>query len=507
MKRIFFLLFFLMSLPIFSFSQQIIYSDLVRQDNSDANFDIIGKIGDNIIVFKNAQSKYAVSVYDNTMQLKEKVDLDFMPDKAFNVSYVAYPGFFYLIYQYEKKSIDYCEAAKLDAEGNLVKGPLELDTTKIGFLDDNKIYGTAASEDKQHIMIYKSQKKSGQLNFATILVDTGFNVVKRSRGSLPYDDSRDIYNNFMLDNDANFIFTKSVKAGYRQNIYSISLIIKPFSADSFSERNIYLDNNYSDEVKLKIDNINKRYILNSFYYANGNANITGIFTDIWDKQGDSSFAKAFIPLNDSLRGIARTDVRKKAAIDNFFIRNIIVKKDGGFILTAEDFSAQANNINSWNRWDYLNNPTYLNSYNNYYYYPYNPYNPYYNMYGPLGVNRFIHYYYENILVASFDKNAKLEWNTIVNKDQSADNDDNYLSFLTFITGGEIKFLFNKLDHRDYQLNDNSITPDGEVKRNPPLKSLNDGYEFLPRFGKQVGARKIVLPCTYRNSICFAMIEY
>ncbi|MEI9934040.1 MAG: hypothetical protein WDM71_04155 [Ferruginibacter sp.] len=509
MKRFFLMPFFILSVVMVSYSQQITYSDPVREDNNTINFDIIGRVGNNIIVFKNAQSKYAVGVYDNAMQLKQKVDLDFMPGKSFNVDYVAYPYFFYLIYQYQKKGIEYCMAAKLNADGQLLKAPFEIDTTKIDLFDDNRIYNTIASEDKQHILIYKSQKQNDQLNFETILLDSGFNVINKSRPSISFDDRREICNNFLLDNNANFIFTKSIKAGNKENISNIDLVTKSSSAVTFSEKNISLDNNYADEVKLKIDNLNKRYIIHSFYYNKRNGDIIGLFVDIWDKPGDTSIAKVFVSLSDSVKAIVNADVKIKAALDNFFIRDVVVKKDGGFIITAEDHSIQSNNLNNpWNRWNYLYGNPFMSPFGSYYF---SPFSPYYSIYRPFGSsyygNQSIRYYYNNILVTAFDNNGNLQWNTVIHKSQYNDNDENSLSYLAFITGSEVHYLFNQFEKKDELLYDNSITPSGQLKINPSIKPRAKAYEFMPRYGKQIGAKKIVVPCTYRNSICFALIEY
>src|SRR5476651_132374 len=101
MKNI--LIFFILSLFFYrSFSQQITYSQPESEDVRTLDFDIIGKIGGNFLVYKNLRNKYAIGVYDNSMKLKDKVDLDFMPDRTINVDFVAYPDFAYIIYQFQK---------------------------------------------------------------------------------------------------------------------------------------------------------------------------------------------------------------------------------------------------------------------------------------------------------------------------------------------------------------------------------------------------------------------
>jgi hypothetical protein len=75
------------------------------------------------------------------------------------------------------------------------------------------------------------------------------------------------------------------------------------------------------------------------------------------------------------------------------------------------------------------------------------------------------------------------------------------------TGGELHFLFNQYERRTLLLSDQSIGPDGKITRHPTLKNLDRGFEFMPRFGKQIGARSIVMPCQYRNYLTFAKIDF
>ena len=116
-----------------SFSQQITYSQPESQDTRSLNFEIIGKIHDNFLIYKNIRNKYAICSYDNSMNLINRVDLQFMPDNTLNVDFVTYHDFSWLIYQYQKRSTLYCNAVKINEEGKLLTDPIELDTTHINF--------------------------------------------------------------------------------------------------------------------------------------------------------------------------------------------------------------------------------------------------------------------------------------------------------------------------------------------------------------------------------------
>ena len=93
------------------------------------------------------------------------------------------------------------------------------------------------------------------------------------------------------------------------------------------------------------------------------------------------------------------------------------------------------------------------------------------------------------------------------KSQFDDESDDLVSYQLMNTGGQLHFLFNMQERRNNLLTDFSISPNGELSRNPTLKNLDKGYEFMPKYGKQVSARQMIIPCQYRNFICFAKIEY
>jgi hypothetical protein len=77
----------------------------------------------------------------------------------------------------------------------------------------------------------------------------------------------------------------------------------------------------------------------------------------------------------------------------------------------------------------------------------------------------------------------------------------------YISGGELQVLFNLYERRTLFLSNQSISADGKVTRFPTLKNLDREVEFLPRHGKQVSARSVLVPCFYRNSLTFAKVDF
>ena len=123
---------------------------------------------------------------------------------------------------------------------------------------------------------------------------------------------------------------------------------------------------------------------------------------------------------------------------------------------------------------------------------------------PMQINRF---YADNIAVMSFDSTASLVWSNVIHKSQFDDYTDNFIGYGTFNAGNQFHFLYNESERRTLLLTDQSITPDGQVIHAPTLHELNKDYQFMPRFAKQVSSRELIIPCQYRNFICFAKVEF
>ena len=476
MNRIITLVIFLLFLsPLAVLSQQVTYSDYDKDDGRDMNFEIIGKMNGHFMIYKNIRWRHKLCIYDDSMQIKETIDLDFFPEKTLNVDIVAYPNSFFMIYQFQKKNIVHCMGVKMDGNG-------------------------------KKIMVFKIQKKNDKVNFETILFDDQFQLIKRSYQTMAFEERRETYREFLLDNDGTFVFSMDKTPLNRDYSNVLQLVTKTPALDTFAFHAIDLQKKYVSEVKLKIDNLNKRYLLNSFYYSKNRGSVDGLFSYSWDKANERVHRSDFTILDDSLRAEARKDGSFRIAFDDYFIRQVIVKKDGGYLLIAEDFSSQGrgnSGYNPWNRWDYYNNP-YSLSPSSYYYY-----SPSYGYYRPYNNNNFsaqsIRYFYENICVLSIDKNGKREWNNVIHKTQYDDDNENFLSYALLNSGDAIHFLFNS-DNKNQIIADFGVTANGTVNRNPTLRSHEKGYQFMTQLGKQVSARVMIVPCIYRGYVCFAKVE-
>ena len=166
-----------------SFAQRILYSEPEKDDSRRMDFDIIGKISGNILIYKKIRTKGYIVIYNNNMEQMGKEEQKYLPeDRLINVDFIPYPDFTYVVYQYQKKNVVHCEAAKVDGNGKLMTDVITLDTSHIGAATSNRVYSTISSEDKSKIMVFKiNSRNRSKFILSTLLFDVKLALSKRSR--------------------------------------------------------------------------------------------------------------------------------------------------------------------------------------------------------------------------------------------------------------------------------------------------------------------------------------
>jgi len=484
-------------------AQKIVYSEPDREDNRRMNFEIVGKVSGNFLIYKNTRNRNAIAVYNSEMQEISREEQSYMPsDRLINVDFFPYQDFAYMVYQYQKKNVVYCMAAKVDGNGKKVGEVQTLDTSHIGFSASNRIYSTISSEDKSRLMVFKiNARNKSRFIMTTILFDQNLTQLWRSRFQIPMEEYNDYLDEFNLDNEGDFVFAR-FKRNNNETIASTELFLKAALSDSVQKIAIDHKDILLDELHIKMDNVNKRYFLSSFYYKEKRGNVDGIYFYVWDKQTAAPVLNLPVAFSDELRKEARGEANVRMAFNDYFIRSIIIKKDGGFLVNTESYYTTSR-FRSWNRWNYLYGSPY-----SYDYYSWNsPYGSWWWRNRYYDNSQAVRHHADNITILSFDKMGNLLWSSVIHKEQFDDEGDDKISFQLANTGGQLHYLFNLDEKRTLLLNDFSLNPDGKINHNPTLKNLDRGYEFLPKYGKQVSATQVIIPCFYRNYICFAKIEF
>lgn len=496
---------FLLQMGLSVSAQSITYSEVEKADSRNMNFEILGNFSNNYLVYKNLNKRQNLTIYDNNMSIKEEIKLDFISDRTFNIDFITYPDRFLMVWQFEKGNTIYCKAASMNGAGQLIGSVIDLDTTKQGVFSNKASYAFTWSEDKRKLLLYKIQTRNDAYSQVTKVYDENFKLLDSSRRILTYNDNREDFGELQIDNDGVILFAKVKENARQEYINTLEINFKKLKNDQIFTVDIPLDKQLVQEPIIKIDNLNKNYIINSFSYKKNGGNVDGLLTAIINRDSLKLTKKAINIFDDSLRSKLSGKPDWRTAYDNLNIRNVILKKDGGFIALTEEYYKQRRFGNTFDdRFNTFNN-RYYNSYSDYYLYN----RGYYGYYRPFndGYGRDVVYNYNDIINFSFNKDLKLQWSNVINKTTSDVENDNFLSFTNLNAGGEIYFLFLQKDNNRQILSNHALQPDGTVKRYATLKGREAGYNFMARLSRQTGARQIIVPCIVRNNIAFAKIDF
>ncbi|MFC4263452.1 hypothetical protein ACFOWM_11210 [Ferruginibacter yonginensis] len=488
-------------------AQNITYSEIEKADGRNLNFEILGNFSGNYLVYKNLNKRQDITIYNNDMTIKDNIKLDFISDKTNNIDFVTYPNAFIMVWQFQKGNVFYCKAAKMDGNGQLIGTVQDLDTTKLGFFSNSVYYHFTWSEDKKKLLLYKTQNKNDDFNLTTKVYNDQLILLDSSRKLLSYNNRREDFGELQIDNAGNIIFFKVKENAREEYINTLALHFKKLYNDTLFTTAIPLDDRLIQEPNIKIDNLNAHYVINTFLYKKNNGNVEGLFTAVINQSNFTIENKAINIFDDSVRSKLSGKPDWRSAFDDFQLRNIILRKDGGFIAITEEYYRRRRFGSGFDDRYYYRNP-----YNQFYaspsdYYLYN--RGYYGYYRPYndGSNRDIIYNYNDVINFSFNKNLQMQWNSIINKTTSDVETDNFLSFANMNAGAEIYFLFLQKDNNRQILSCQALQADGTIIRYATLKSRENGYNFMPRLARQTGYRQMIVPCTVRNNIAFAKIDF
>ena len=466
-------------LPILSKTQQIVYAS-AETGGRRSDFEIIGKVSDNFVVFKNGPSETSILLYDDNMNLINRVPLPIpvVPDKTIYLDFIAFEQFFYVLCEYQKKNIVFLSAIKIEGQGRKMSSMFGIDSTLVNVSNTDKIYTKIISEDHQRWMTLKVVTNNSGYSFTTFLFDKNLNTIASNISYLPGSDKMSVFSNYTLDNDGELVFIQTEKIESAV-IDHFSLITKSANAGQFNIHAVATKEKIKDEMLLEVDNVNKRYLLSAFSRNRDKEYVDGIYTMIWNKIPDSLLTVSATTFDDNLRRSCKSSQSNlKTSFEDYHLIKTIPKKNGDYLIISEsEFSSESGYAGV-----HLNNPLSGHA-----------------LYSADNA--------ENILVLNFDKDGTLEWNNVLHKSQGDPNGNNQVSFGLFNAGKELHFLYNEKDKNALLLTDQILTSDGQLQRQAVLHNLDKGYTFMPKLGKQVSPNEMIIPCYLKFSLCFAKLKY
>lgn len=466
------------------YGQDVLYSSYESFDLRSGDFAVIGKTGQLIYTYRAGSGGYFLDAYNEAMEKEAVVVLDFFPGKIQHTRFVNYNDKIIVLYQAVERNEVVQYAALLDHTGRLKKPPLRLTSVKTGIFGagGGKYFSSAVSDDKTRILVYRMEERAAELKMSGIWIDDQLTVT--GRGQAVFTTENDLkYDEGVLANDGSFYLPVYTPVGSKNYMDRMWILQLPEGGRKFFSVEMPLDNLFATSVYMKMDQYNNRIYTAGFFSGRKNGNYEGVLFAYYDFADSSFHNRRMIAFGERLRQATGGGNLKKA-FDDFIPRQMIIKKDGGFVLIAEQFFVTTRNtMPAWG------------GYYSYYY-------------GGMGGQLIREYNYHDIFALSYDGAGNNEWHAFVRKNQYSQEDGGIFSSYALVnTGGSLGFLFNDHNANLSKIQFAAMDGTGKVEMHSLAAGAANDPDWLPRAGKQVGLREMIVPCLRKKQICFAKIMF
>ena len=484
MRYLRFILMLLLVVPMYTGrSQDVIYSAYERFDHRDGEYSVVGMTGGRLYNYYNSINGAMLEAFDDSMNRTATILLDFFPNKIYQTRFISYADKIVILYQAleSNKVVQY--AALLDDRGRLKDKPIELWSAKTSIFGAMKNYFySVVSDDKKKILIYSLNEKGNNVEFEGKWLDDSLRILKKSKATFSGDkqmSSGDV----CINNDGTVFMSAYTTAGAQNYADQYWLLSLGQGENKFVPHAMNLSGKFAASGYLKIDNVNGRVYFGGYYTNKKNGSYEGIIFASYDIPSANYQNLKFIPFDSDLAAAAGAR-QKNHPFDNYVVKQLIVKNDGGFVMMSEI--------------SYITTRT-----------TYTPGFGYYSsFYSPNSSTMIREYHYNDIMALAYNKDGVKEWQSIIPKEQYSQEDGGiFSSYLLLNSGGSLAFLYNDFNTSRSRIQLATLDPGGKTLLNAFSVDDNDGRDWLPRAGKQVASRVLIIPCLRKKQICFAKVMF
>ena len=497
-------------------SQELFYSPAESGVDNLLKYEAIGRVGKNILIYREIKNQHLVSIFDNSMNLVRKVELTILPKDVLGIEFVNTGNTVVLIFQYMVKSKLFVAATNIDDDLKMVEEPKLLDSLLIEDINEFPLFQVITNPVKSLFMLtYLQESEETFSRLSTAMYQQNLKLVEKSKLLISTPNGSDKLNQFQLDNDGNLVFLRNVLNEESYSLVRSDILVKPKGIDEVKNATIQFNKIGIKDLKIAIDNKNNRVVAASIFTGGKRGYAQGIFSIVVDlRTGNvANWHQEFF--SDSLRKEIKVRHTPDARIfDDYFLDVIIPYSNGGFALLMEYRTTEGSRgtiVDSRSLYKSDPLPSRI---------VYNGNNtegslfsvirtPYQTFQMPVesSPRSYIRNTGGNMLMFSFDNESVLKDIQLLRKSQEEYKTAHMLSYAILNSGSEIRFLYNEKEKPEMNLRTASFVPGERVKRNPAVKGAIPNMRFLPRYATQISANECIIPCVKTNYGSFARIAF
>ncbi|MBK8428889.1 MAG: hypothetical protein IPL27_24370 [Lewinellaceae bacterium] len=456
-------------------AQSMLVSDAISIRN-DYGYELIGRLRDRILVFRDKYHDFEVQAYDNQMKLAWSRNLEDLDSRGIQVvAVMAGKNDFSIVHKIRRRGFAVLRIHKYDPGANLIDSMIIKDYGERMF--NPPVLGYIQSDDRNCIVVLNTSDRSQieatcfQLDKMQVLWDKTFQLKQE------YDEFSPPA--MVLSNKGDFfLVAEENNRNRRMEEHKINILQVQNGAERVTQ--VPLPNFLTVSASCAYDNVNKQLVVAGLYSEKSKDRANGAFYIRMTSGATIPQVVHNEPFDDKFISILRQkevgDDTK--GIDESEVKQLVLRQDGGAVMVVER-NHQLQRGASAGRGFWRD-----------------------------GMRLVIDYYYDDLFVLGFQPDGKPQWKTVLHKKQySQDDEGTFSSFFLFLNSDKLRFLFNDEIKYENTCSEYVITPLGDFDRNSLLTTVNQNLRLRFRDALQLNAGECLIPSEFRNKLRLVLLKW
>lgn len=466
-----FLCFFIYScLPAFVWAQQVQVSAPVDLP-TEVDYQLIARYDDQVLLYSQTETKFYIHSFktgDLTQDWIKPIDFERKDVTAFRI--FPHENSFSVLYYYTKKGTTYVRGKEFNAAAQAT------DDYAVGQFKGAfhllKRHAISAA-NKRYFVVY-TPLYNGQME----VISFDMKLRKQHWQQVLQPEGMNYHQHFkqLVINNAGEVFTLFNQYNTPRHRKKHQFVLGKIDLEGQENwQTIPFHDHLSYDIYMQYDEINQQVVAAGLYAVDKSSVTNGIF--YFNTDWSSSPKVHITPLEEPfMRSLTGKRKKKLNGIQNFAICQLVLRKDGGVLLVAEQRFTYESSLAFYEEERSSSQADYL---------------------------------YENILVASIHPSGQVYWKDVLFKSQSSENDNaRHSSFFAVTTNSSIRFLYNNNISWDTSIFEYVINSTGQVQRNVVAHQERKNG-LLPQLahGLQVSSSEVIAVAERDKKLRLLKINY
>lgn len=481
LKTALFLLIATIIFPLTGNTQKVTVSPEISIRNNVA-YDIIGRINDRILFYKDKGNDRSVLLYDEDLVFQSERQINLDEKRCYLYEVINLDTAFAVIYGYRKEGND---VTKMDIFSSTAERLDSITLTNEERKWKGLNFESVASEDESKLALFSIQT-SDEIRIIVIDINTKSVLTENDfvfKGVDLYDDVIQLE----VGNDGTFYFLaeqnnfKNRKKDHVAFIYEFTP-----GAESVKEIQIPLEDIVCQDLTFSINNQNNTIGIAGLYDDKRLDESTGYFWLMGNNRTFNSQEINLIPFDEEIYFEVYGE-RNKGRMENFRVAEIIWKANATPIITLEmsyDISRRTGSIG------YVDQT--------------------FSGYGRsgLGSPAWSDHYRDDLILISIDAEGKKEWHQVFYKKQFSQNDNAvFSSFFPFITPSRLRLIYNDEIKNNSTVSEYILDGLGNYKRTSVLSTEYQNLRLRFADAHQISSTELLVPSQKNYAVNLVKIDF